>query len=183
MESSPTILIYEVYEGQVHLKCSPFEVTHKEYGTLVHELHELFHFQMPPVCLCVPWSVALKATMVLPALMLQKPTQIMRPRSTHVTCVEDRLGLWLGHICTKAVASNNTLHGHHTQTSQDSGMARLFESLVPRNQFDSQEPSSTSFGHGKSCTGCLPQHSIQHQTILFCIYSAHTVVHSCTFIP
>ncbi len=86
-------------------------------------------------------------------------TQIMRPRSMHVTCVEDRLGLWPGHICTKAVASNNTLHPHHTQTSQYSAMARLLAQC--------QEPSSIRTRNRESCTGCLPPHSIQRQTILF----------------
>ena len=105
-------------------------------------------FQVPPVCLCVPWSVALKATMVLPALMLQKPTQIMRPRSMHVTCVGDRLGLWLGHICTKAVASNNTLHWFYTvhiQYIYSSTLLYLYPVGTLRFQVH----------HGQSCTRSL----------------------------
>ena len=121
--------------GVAHLKLCTRSMVHWFMSYSVYSI-----FQMPPVCLCGPWSLALMTTMVLPALMLQKPTQIMRSRSMHVTYMY-RLGLWLRHMCTKTVASHYTLHGHHTQTSH--GLRAYC-----------QEPRT---GHGDSC---LPPHSI-----------------------
>jgi len=63
-------------------------------------------------------SIALKAAMVMPALLLQRPFWKFKP-CDHTHCLERRLPLWLGGDIDALVAEGTTIQDctyHHTST-------------------------------------------------------------------
>ena len=71
------------YEETVHWRRNLFKVPSGKAGkSFIHELTKLFRAYADGSAL---ESIALKAAMVLPALMLQKPHQKSKPRTTPLT--------------------------------------------------------------------------------------------------
>lgn len=81
----------EIYEETVHWRKNLFKVPSGKQGkSFVAELARLFQSYADQSAM---EAVALKAAMILPALVLQKPFRTSKSKD-HIVCMERRMGLW-----------------------------------------------------------------------------------------
>jgi len=95
--------VCQAYDTVVHWHPNLFSVPHGKLGT--SELSKLF---INYGCSSALESIALKAAMVMPALLLQCPFWKSKPRD-HTHCLERRLPLWLGGDIDTLVAEGTSI--------------------------------------------------------------------------
>ena len=101
--------IHQAYESIVHWKHNLFLVPYGSAGShFVTELAKLYEgFGSASAMECI----ALKAAMVLPALLLQKP-HIQSKSREHIKCLERRLHLWREGDIDALLAEGHTIQQH-----------------------------------------------------------------------
>ena len=155
--SAFSVRIDEVYKEVVHWRRNFFEAPKCKEGLLF--VSELSRLKVISDATAME-SVALKAPMVLPALVLQRP----HPRSSakdHTRCLEDGLSRWLkggiNSLLHKCRWIQGSLH-YQQQQSHDAGKrARSVEKLVSQGNVKATIRVITE----QSGSGCLPLGSIQ----------------------
>ena len=121
--------IHHAYSSIVHWQHNLFLVPYSSAGShFVTELAKLYEsFGSASAMECI----ALKAAMVLPALLLQKPHMRSKSRD-HVKCLKCRLHLWCAGDIDALLVEGQTIqqhlqHSHRTPTTDNS---RIFARLV-----------------------------------------------------
>ena len=126
-----SVKVDKAYEEAVHWKRNLFEVPKGKVGAeFVRELSRLLDAYSDATAL---ESMALKASMILPLLLLQRPHPRSKPKD-HTRCLGDRMTKWLKgdvdsllHECTSIQSRLN----HRKRHSQEDGQAaRSFAKLV-----------------------------------------------------
>ena len=127
-----TNAIQQCYDEVVHWKKKPFKIPTGKVGkTFVLELTRLFRAFADSSAL---ESVALKAAMVMPVLLIQKPHQRSRPRE-HAKHLERRLKLWSEGDLDALMDEGHTIqtklkHHQGPQNTNNKQTARSFAKLV-----------------------------------------------------
>lgn len=98
--------IDEAYQVIVHWRRNIFKVPQGKTGKdFIYELSKFFKEYANDTML---ESVALKAAMVMPALLLQRPHLSSKPKE-NAKCVERRLGLWRGGNITELINEGRSI--------------------------------------------------------------------------
>ena len=124
-------LIDKAYDEIVHWRRNLFEIPRGNAGSsMVREVSRLLEAYSNASAM---ESVALKAAMVFPALMLQRPHPKNKAK-LHVVRLEDRLRLWIEGEIDILLHEGRTiqqrLQGVDRSNQSDGRMARSFEKLV-----------------------------------------------------
>ena len=126
-----TSLISEAYNKVVHWRRNIFRVPSGKAGkSFVNELSRLLESYSDGNAL---ECIALKASMVLPCLVLQKP----HPKSSckeHTVCLSKRLSSWASGDIKSLLHECRTIQSrlpqHHRMNSKDGSLSRSFQKLM-----------------------------------------------------
>ena len=121
----------KAYEEAVHWKRNLFEIPRSKAGTeFVRELSRLLDAYSDSTAL---EGIALKASMILPALLLQRPHPRSKPKD-HNRCLGDRLAKWLrgdiDSLLHECLSIQNRLNHRKHHSQEDGHIARTFNKLV-----------------------------------------------------
>ncbi len=115
-----------------HWKRNSFSIPYGKAGrSFVNELTRLYQAFGSASAM---ESVALKAAIVLPILLLQKPSKKFKPKD-HITCLERRLPLWLSGRLMDLVNERRALQErlprtHRMSYKNSDNLARSFSNLM-----------------------------------------------------
>ena len=119
-----------IYDEIVHWKRNLFKVPSGKAGTtFVRELSRMFRAYADGSDL---EGIAMKAAMVIPALLLQKPTPGPKLKITFSCSLEPRLNLWLNGNAKELLDEAHTIQRRLTQTKpkQQDDSAQTFAKLM-----------------------------------------------------
>ena len=119
------------YEEAVHWKRNLFEVPRGKVGTeFVRELSRLLDAYSDASAL---ESIALKASMILPVLLLQRPHPKSKPKD-HTRCLGDRMAKWIegdiDSLVHECISIQSRLNHRKRHSREDGQIARSFAKLV-----------------------------------------------------
>ena len=127
-------VINNTYDEIVHWKRNLFKVPSGRHGkSFVVELARLFQAYADQSAL---ETVALKAAMILPSLILQKPFQTSKSKD-HVACVERRLKLWWEGKFEALVKEGRTIQSRLSRSQSrrcEGNIARRFGDLMMKGK-------------------------------------------------
>ena len=127
-------VINNTYDEIVHWKRNLFKVPSGRHGkSFVVELARLFQAYADQSAL---ETVALKAAMILPSLILQKPFQTSKSKD-HVACVERRLKLWWEGKFEALVKEGRTIQSRLSRSQSrrcEVNIARRFGDLMMKGK-------------------------------------------------
>jgi len=134
--SSFSTVLDNAYDETVHWRKNCFKIPHGNAGkSFVNELARLFQAFATGSAL---ESVALKAAMTLPPLLLQKPHRNSKTK-THIACLERRMKLWeegdIPELVREGRAIQNRLPKQERKGSEQQ-LARSFAKLMFQGKTD-----------------------------------------------
>jgi len=142
--------ISAAYDQVVHWRNNLFMVPFGKAGTdFVTELSKVFQNYNSMEC------IALKAAMVMPPLLLQRPHQNSKSHD-HVICLERRLSLWrdgnILHLLNEGCSIQHCLQTNKGERSNFEYIARKFAKLMSQGKVK----AALRFVSDKSCGSFLP---------------------------
>ena len=153
-----TSLVEDAYEKIVHFRRNHFEIPRGKAGKgFIDEINQLLIAYNDASAL---EGVAMKAIMVMPSLLLQRPHPKSKMKD-HVRALEDRLSKWkkgdLASLLHEAQTIQDRLKISHHQHQNEGKIARTFEKLVLQGKIK----AATRLITEHQDQGCLSLESIQ----------------------